>query len=222
MSRISILGGTGPEGVGLALRFALAGSEVVIGSRSESRARSTAAALTEKLRAAGKDPKFLAMQNSAAARNAEIVVFAFPYAGVAELAAALRRDLEKKIVIDVVNPLVFENGAFRSATIEAGSAGEEIQRLLPKSQVVSAFKSQSASKLQRIEMPMQGDVLVCSDHADARRRALELAAGIRALRPVDAGLLVNARALESVTALLLNLNHGYEAVTSIQILGLPR
>lgn len=222
MQRIAILGGTGPEGSGLALRLALAGSEIIIGSRSEQRARSAAQAVTEGLGSARKTRTVSGMENAGAAGNADLAIFAFPYAGVAALSASLRRELENKIVIDVINPLVRENGTFRTAKIEAGSAAEEIQRLLPKSRVVSAFKTQSAEKLHEIEVPMRGDAIVCSDHPKARRQILALAGAIRALRPVDAGPLVNARALESITALLLNLNRRHGAITSIEILGLPR
>lgn len=221
MNRIALLGGTGPEGKGLALRFALLGVDVLIGSRDEGRARSAAEHLMQDLRATGCTRNVSGMENLAAARSGDLVILAFPYAGVAALGPMLREALAGKIVLDVVNPLVFENGLFRVAAVEAGSAAEEIQQTLPDSQVVSAFKHQSAEDLRCIDLPLRGDVIVCSDHPQARRRILELVGEIRALRPVDAGPLANARALESITPLLLNLNRKHHAVTSIQILGLP-
>jgi hypothetical protein len=219
--RVAILGGTGPEGKGLALRFALSGLDVIVGSRVDERARSAAQTLVEKLRAAGCARNVSGMENSAAARSSDLVALAFPYAGVAGLAPDLRRGLAGKIVLDVVNPLQLENGLFHVIPIEAGSAAEDIQRLLPESRVVSAFKHQSAEELRRIDMPLRGDVIVCSDHPEARRRIVELVRGIPTLRPIDAGRLANARTLEPITALLLNLNRQHHAVTSIQILGLP-
>jgi NADPH-dependent F420 reductase len=124
------------------------------------------------------------------------------------------------VVLDVINPLERVNGEFRTAPVAVGSAAEEIQARLPRAKVVSAFKSQSAEHLNRLEEPLAGDVLVCSEHAAARAWMLELVGRIANARPVDAGALINARALEGITPLLLNLNRRHRAVTSIQILGL--
>jgi NADPH-dependent F420 reductase len=219
MGRIAIVGGTGPEGLGLGLRFALCGEEVRIGSRQAGRAVAAVDEAQAKLKAVRCEARVSAHENAAAVDGADIVVLAFPYAGVTDLLPQLAPKLAGKLVLDVVNPLVRRNGVFRLADV-GGSAAEEIQRVLPGVSVVSAFKNQSAEELMRVEEPLEGDVLVCSDDARARARVLDLVRRIPNLRAIDAGGLINARSLEALTALLLNLNQRHRAITSIRILGL--
>jgi NADPH-dependent F420 reductase len=159
--------------------------------------------------------------NRNALDGADLVVLAVPYAAVSELLAQLGSLLEGKVVVDVVNPLERVNGLFRMARVAEGSAAERIQAALPRSYVVSTFKGESSELLNRIEQPLGGDVLVCSDHAESRARVLAFIAGIATVRAIDAGALVNARALEAITPLLLNLNRQYRAITSMQVRGLP-
>lgn len=220
MGRIAILGGTGPEGIGLGLRLALGGETVVIGSRQTARAADAARTAGERLRAVGCRTPIHGAANAAAIDGADLVILAFPFAGVAELLPQVTPALAGKIVVDVVNPLVRENKAFTVARVPEGSAAEAIQRQLADSLVVSAFKNESAEALNDIEHPAEGDVIVCSDHPAARAAVVALVRRISRYRAVDAGALINARALEGITALLLNLNRRYKAVTSIQILGL--
>lgn len=222
MGRIAILGGTGAEGLGLGMRFALAGEDVVLGSRVSERALAAAENAMERLREAGCDVRPMAgAENASATDGADLVVLAFPYSGVATLVPLLADRLAGRVVLDVVNPLILEKRVFRLQPIEAGSAAEHIQSLLPRSEVVSAFKNESAEELAQIAQPMRGDVVVCGDFPAARQRVLELIGRVRSVRGVDAGDLVNARSLEAITALLLNLNRRHRAVTSIQVLGLP-
>jgi NADPH-dependent F420 reductase len=221
MGRIAIVGGTGPEGLGLGLRFALCGEEVVIGSRQGQRAADAARRATEQLRAVSCFTPVHGAENEAAIRDADPVVIATPFAGVAELLPGLAPALAGRVVLDVVNPLIRVNKQFTVERVPAGSAGEAIQELLPHSHVVSAFKNESAEELSAIAQPMKGDVVVCSDHAEARARVMALVERIPRYRAVDAGPLVNARSLEAITALLLNINRRHHALTSIQILGLP-
>lgn len=220
MGRIAILGGTGPEGLGLGLRFALCGEEIVIGSRREERARAAAAAATERLRSVGCATPVRGATNEVAVHGADLVVLAFPFSGVGELLPQLAPPLAGMIVLDVVNPLVRANRVFALAPVPEGSAAEAIQRLLPRSSVVSGFKNESAEALNAIEHPVQGDIVVCGDDDAARAVIVGLVQRIPHYRAVDAGVLINARFLEAITALLLNINHRYKAVTSIQILGL--
>lgn len=222
MERIAIIGGTGPEGLGLGLRFAVSGADVRIGSREASRARAAAAQANARLAAVGCERRVAGDENRSAVDGADTVVLAIPYAGVADVLQQLASQLEGKVVLDVVNPLERVNGVFRMVRIAAGSAAEEIQAGLPRAQVVSAFKSESSEHLNALEKPLGGDVLVCGDHADARARVLALVGRIERVRPIDAGALVNARALEGITPLLLNLNRNHRAITAIQILGLRR
>ncbi len=220
MGRIAILGGTGPEGRGLGLRFALCGEEVVIGSRQAARAVEVARRSSEQLHAAGCSTAVTGAENRAAVRGADLVVIATPFAGVTELLPQLAPALAGMVVLEVVNPLMRMNQQFTVERVPEGSAAEAIHKLLPQSQVVSAFKNESAEELNAIPNPVEGDVVVCSDHATARARAMALVERIPHYRAVDAGPLINARSLEAITALLLNLNRRHHAVTSIQILGL--
>jgi 8-hydroxy-5-deazaflavin:NADPH oxidoreductase len=218
MGRIAILGGTGPEGLGLGMRFSLAGEEVVLGSRQAERAVEAAAAGSERLRGVGCTQPLAGAENARALEGADLVVLAFPHAGVSDLLPQLAPSLAGKIILDVANPLVLENRVFRIAPVAAGSAGEEIQSLLPESHVVSGFKNESAEELCDIAKPLRGDVVVCGDHPTATARVLDLIGRIPRVRGVDAGTLVNARSLEAITALLLN---RHRAITAIEILGLP-
>jgi NADPH-dependent F420 reductase len=220
MGRIAILGGTGPEGMGLGLRFARAGEEIVIGSRQAERAAAAAESARQRLRAVGCHTAVHGSTNEEAVRGADLVVLAFPYAGVAELLPPLAPALDGVVVLDVVNPLVRQGKVFVLTPVPDGSAAEAIQRLLPKSLVVSGFKNESADSLGDIEREVEGDVVVCSDHAAAREAVAQLVSRIPRYRAVDAGPLVNARFLEGITALFLNLNRRHKAVTSIEILGL--
>lgn len=220
MGRIAILGGTGPEGMGLGLRFAMAGEEVVLGSRQAGRAAEAAAKAGARLGTIGCTTPVRGVDNETALRGADIVVVATPFAGVRELLPPLADALAGAVVIDVVNPLIRAGKQLTVEPVPEGSAAEAIQGILARSYVVSAFKNESAEKLSAIEGEEEGDVIVCSDHREARERVLELVRCVPRYRPVDAGALINARSLEAITALLLNLNRRHHAITSIQILGL--
>jgi len=220
MGRIAILGGTGPEGMGLGLRFAQCGETVVIGSRQAERAVECAARATEQLRAIGVEAQVTGAENQAAVVDADLVALTFPFGGVADLLPSLAGALAGKVVLDVINPMVRINKVFSIERLPEGSAAELVQQLLPHSFVVSAFKNESAEALNAIAHPVEGDVVVCGDHAEARAQVAALVRRIPHYRPVDAGALINARALEHLTALLLNINKRHRAVTSIQILGL--
>ena len=218
MGTIAILGGTGAQGLGLALRFAVAGEAVVVGSRSAERA--AASALDIAARVPGAIVRGL--DNPGAVAIAERVLLAFPPAGVVEAIDGLSGLLDGKLVIDVMVPLAFRKGRAEIAPVEgAPSLGELVQRKLPGARVVSAFKNVSADLLQDLSRPLSGDVLVCGDDVAARGEVAALAARIPDLRPVDAGALSAAHAQEAITALLVNLNRQHHARTSIAIVGLP-
>jgi 8-hydroxy-5-deazaflavin:NADPH oxidoreductase len=221
MGRIAILGGTGPEGLGLGLRFALCGEEVVIGSRQASRAVEAAEGARARLQTVGCTTPISGAENPAAVRGVDAVVIATPFAGASDFLVPLAPALEGMLVLDVVNPLIRAQQQFTFERLPEGSAAETIQRLLPRSIVVSAFKNESAEKLNAIEHPMDGDVVVCGNDPDGRARVMALVERVPRLRAVDGGPLINARSLEAITALLLNINRRHRAVTSIQIVGLP-
>jgi|SRR5579862_3429551 len=217
MRPIAVVGGTGPEGLGLALRLAAAGEAIALGSRRAQRAAAAAAAIRGRV----PNARVTAATNADAIAAADRVVLALPYAGLARFLDGVAAALADKLVIDVVVPLAFRDGAFEVAPVPgAGSVGEILQSRLPRSRVVSAFKNLSAEKLRALGTPLEGDVVLCGEDPGARAEVAALVSAIPHLRPVDAGGIRNARFLEAITALLLNLNRRHEAVTSIAILGL--
>jgi len=217
MSPIVILGGTGPEGRGLALRLAAAGETVIVGSRSRERAAAAAAAV----RAALPTARVSGDENLAALRAGDRVVLAVRYEGLLEFLGAARDGLEGKLVLDVVAPVAVRAGFCELLPVPgAASAGELVRRELPRSRVVSALKNLPAETLAALDVPLEGDVVVCGDDAAARSEIAALVARLPNLRPVDAGDLRNARYLEALTALQINLNRRHHARTSVAFPGL--
>lgn len=214
---LAFLGGTGPEGRGLALRLALAGEIVIIGSRDGERAAAAADELVQQAPMA----RITGVDNPAAAAQAEVVFLTIPYEAQRPLLEGLRGALSGKVVVDVIAPMRFERGRGAAAVeVAAGSAAQEAQQLLPESQVVAAFQNVSAEDLQETGTVMAGDVVVCSDHREAKARVMDLTRQIPELRPVDGGGLVNARYVEQITPLLVNINRIYKVHAGIQIVGL--
>ena len=216
---IAFIGGTGRQGLGLALRFAAAGAPVVIGSRVAERA----AAAAETVRTAVPGASVRGYENAEAVARSTRLVLTFPFGGFASFLAAGRAALAGKLVIDVIVPLAVRNGFFELTPVDgAASAGELIQQTVPAARVVSAFKNHSAETFQDIAAPLEGDVLLCGNDAGARAEVAALVGLLPGLRAVDAGGIANARYLEAITALLLNLNRRHKARASIAILGLPK
>jgi len=217
MRPIAVVGGTGPEGIGLAVRLAAAGETIILGSRETERAEAAAATIRDTV----PDARVTAATNADAIAAADRVVLALPYVPLARFLDGATASLADKLVVDVVVPLAFRAVAFEVAPIPgAGSVGEFLQARLPRSRVVSAFKNLSAEKLRALGTPLEGDVVLCGEDAGARAEVAALVSAIPQLRPVDAGGIRNARFVEALTALLLNLNRRHKAVTSIAILGL--
>lgn len=218
MGALAFLGGTGPEGLGLALRLAAAGEPVVIGSREAERARRAA----DTIRAALPHAEVQGHANPEALERADRVVLTFPFEGLTAFLGASAAALGRRLVIDVIVPLRFRAGFFELAPVDsAASVGELIQRAAPTARVVSAFKNLSAEKLRDLASPLEGDVLVCGNDPSAREEVAGLVRRMPGLRAIDAGGIENARYVEAITALLLNLNRRHGARTSIAILGLP-
>ena len=216
---IAFIGGTGRQGLGLALRFAAAGAPVVIGSRVAERA----AAAAETVRTAVPGASVRGYENAEAVARSKRLALTFPFGGLASFLAAGRAALAGKLVIDVIVPLAVRNGLFELTPVDgAASAGELIQQTVPAARVVSAFKNHSAETLQDIAAPLEGDVVLCGNDAGARAEVAALVGLLPGLRAVDAGGIANARYLEAITALLLNLNRRHKARASIAILGLPK
>lgn len=215
---IAMLGGTGPQGQGLAYRLARAGHDVILGSRSEERATMAADALGARLRRGG---AVTGATNLDAARTADLTLLAVPYGGHDELVAGLADALAGKIVVSCVNPLGFDKRGAFGLTVEAGSAAESAAALLPESRVVGAFHHLSAVLLNSDE-PLDEDVLVCGDDAGAKSVVIELAEAVTGRPGVDAGKLRLARQLEPLTAVLISINRAYKTHAGIRVTGLPQ
>ena len=214
---LAFLGGTGPEGKGLALRLAIAGEAVTIGSRDAARG----AAAAEELAASASGADIRGSDNAGAAASGDVVFLAFPYEGQRSVLEQLAESLAGKVVVSVIAPMVFERGkGARAVEVEAGSAAREAQDILPDSQVVAAFQNVSAEELQDQDHVMEGDVVVCSDHPEAKKLVMGLADKIGNLRGVDGGSLDNAKYVEQITPMLVNINRIYKIHSGIKIVGI--
>ena len=211
---IGFIGGTGPEGRGLAARFAMAGHDVFIGSRSAERGKDTAKAV---LALGGGS---VSGGSNEEAAGAEVVVVTLPYAGQAETLAALRDQLRDRIVISTVVPMQFQGRKVDMLTPPAGSAAQEAQQLLPDARVVAAFQNMAANKLLDVNRPLEGDVIVCSDDAEALKDVISLAQQVPHLRGIDGGPLACSRYVEGITTLLVHINRNYKTETHVRILGI--
>jgi NADPH-dependent F420 reductase len=218
---IAILGGTGPAGAGLALRWARAQESIIIGSRDAQRARDVAATIRGKV---GFGALVSGMENSAACAAADILMLTVPFDGQATLLKQLKPAItEGSILIDATVPLAAAVGGRASRTLGVwqGSAAQQTAELVPKGvSVVAAFHNISAELLNG-DAPLDCDVIVCSDDPDAAQLTRELAAKIPGVRAIDGGKLENARSIEQITALLIGLNIRHKGHAGIRITGLP-
>ena len=211
---LGFLGGTGPEGKGLALRFALAGEKVFIGSRTSSRGIEASNSLKK-----FSDNNIFGGTNSEAASKSDVIVAALPYEGQRETLETLKTSLTGKIVITVVAPLIFNKGAISALPVKDGSAALEAQKILPESRIIGAFQNISARDLLIPSKPIDADVIVCGDDQDAKDYVITLANMIQGVRGINGGGLKNAGYVENLTALLLNINQVYKSHSSIRISG---
>jgi hypothetical protein len=216
-SVIAILGGTGQEGSGLAFRWAFAGHDVIIGSRSGDKALATAAELNALLTGRG---HVRGATNLEAAREAEIAVLTVPYSAQRATADEVRAELEGKILVDVTVPLA--PPVDRVQLPNGESAVLALQRALgPGVIVVSAFQNVSATHLKTASHVIDCDVLVCADDKAARERVVALAEDA-GLRGIHAGALANSAAVEAMTSVLIAINKHYKVRASgVRITGLP-
>ena len=212
---LSFIGGTGPEGKGLAYRFALAGHELVIGSRSRERGEAAALEVAERV----PNATVRGADNADTAREGTIVVLTVPFAAQADTLPALREALDGKIVVSTAVPLSFEGGKPAMLSVAEGSAAEQAQALLPGARVVGAFQNLGAAKLWEGDASLEQDVIVCADDADAKREVTALAEQIRGVRVVDGGPLASSRYVEGITALLVNINRRYKTLAGVRIVG---
>ena len=207
---IGILGGTGDQGRGLARRFALAGHQVIIGSRSPERAAAAAQEIGHGVRG---------QANADAARGASVVIAAVPWEGHGDLLSGLAAELAGKIVVDCVNPL---GGAYALPVAEGGpaegSAAQQAAALLPGSRVVAAFHHVSAILLLDSEVDtIDLDVMVLGDDREATDLVQALAARIPGVRGIYAGRLRNCGQIEALTANLVSINRRYKAHAGLRV-----
>lgn len=214
---IAILGGTGEQGPGLAMRWARAGYPVIIGSRQAEKAQRVAAELNERLGA----PLVQGLDNAAAAAACDIAAITVPYEAQNALLETLRDALQGKVLVDV-NVALKPPKVARVFIPSEGSAAEQAQAVLGEGvAVVGAFQNVSAEKLDDLESAIDCDVLVTGDDRTAKRQAMDLAEAI-GMRGIDAGPLVNAKAVEAMTSVLIGINIRYKVHGSgIRITGLP-
>ena len=210
---VAVLGGTGPQGRGLARRFAAAGLEVVIGSRSTERAESAAADLAE---AVGGNVR--GVDNAGAAAAGDVVVVAVPWDGHKELLEGLVDELAGKVVVDCVNPLGFDKQGAYALQVEEGSAAQQAAAILTESTVVGAFHNVSAVKLEDPDVEeVDTDVLVLGDVREATDLVQALADTIPGVRGVYGGRLRNAHQVEALTANLISINRRYKAHSGLRV-----
>jgi NADPH-dependent F420 reductase len=215
MARIAFIGGTGPEGIGLAMRFVKSGNAVFIGSRTEEKAAEAVA----QIQTAVPEGEIYGGFNVEGAEKAEFVFVTVPADGHRSILTELAEAIGDKIVVDCVVPMVFAADGPRPAPPEAGSAAEEAQLVLPNAKVISGFHHVDGKSLQKLEHPMQGDVLVCGDNKTAKKKVMGLVEEIEYMRALDAGPLYNSRITEAVTAILITLNKQYKAHSGVRITG---
>ena len=203
--KIAILGGTGDQGLGLALRFTAAGRSVVIGSRRSERAEEAA----EEVRAAVPGADVAGLGNEDAARDVPIVILSVPFEHTASTVKSIRDSLsEGQIVVSMAVPLAtaIGDGAVRTVGIWQGSAAQMVASLVPRGvEVVSAFQNVSAHRLRKLADPVECDVVV-SGAKGPRQQVMELCPLVPGLRAINGGPLSNARVVEDLTALLIGLN----------------
>ncbi len=217
--RIGILGGTGPAGSSLGARLASIGYEVVIGSRSKYRAMEAVDHLTEQ------SPELkakLTYGDNIAAADCELVVIATPWDSAATTAQEHAAALKGKVVISMANALVRVGHEFQPLVPPRGSVAAHVQAAVPGCHVVAALHHLPAKELGHLGEPIDSDVLICGDDPDAVQTVSEIVAKIPGCRPLDAGELSNATAIEAFTAVLLQLNVRYKTRVAPKLTGIRR
>ncbi len=218
---VGVLGGTGPQGRGLAVRLAAAGQRIVLGSRDAERCEGIAAEVAERassLASDGAGITVLGRSNTDAAGAADLVIVAVPYAGHADTLAELATPLAGKVVVDCVVPMGFDELGAYVLDVPEGSVAQQAAALLPDSHVVGAFHHLSAVLLEDLSRPtLDGDVMVVGDVREATDTVQALAGRLPGMRGIYAGRLRNARQVEALTINLVSVNRRYKAHAGIRI-----
>jgi len=215
--KIGILGGTGPAGRGLAARLASIGHDAVVGSRSAERAQEIVDALLEQW--PDLSGRITAGDNEAAA-SAELVVVATPWDAAWTTALSVSDHLQGKVVLCMANALARVGHEFEALIPPRGSVAASVQAAVPGCQVVAAMHHVPAKELGQVDHPVEMDVLVCADHAEAKQVGMDLIAQIPGMRPLDAGELSQSAAIEALTAVILQLNVRYKTRAAVRFTGI--
>lgn len=214
---VGILGGTGPAGRGVAVRLAQAGVRITLGSRDADRAVGVAGDVVAKWPDLSLD---IRGADNAGASTAELVVLATPWDSAIPTAKGLQEPLAGKVVISMANALVKEGREMLALVPPRGSVAAAVQAALPESKVAAAFHHLPASEMEDLESGLEADVLVCSDHPEATAATIGLIEMMRGLRPLDAGSLSQAAAIEAFTAVCITLNIRHKAHSTLRLAGI--
>ena len=215
--RIGIIGGTGPAGRGLAIRSAVAGHAVRLGSRDAARAEEVAADLRGRVDGATLD--LVGVSNEEAA-DSDLVVIATPWEGAVATARSLAAALDGRIVVSMVNALTKEGREMLPLYPPRGSMAGQISAALPGSDVAASFHHLPAADMEKLDSGLVADVLVCGDADRARAATIELIDSIEGLRGIDAGSLAQASPIEAFTAVCITMNIRHRAHSTLRIAGL--
>jgi len=223
--KVGLIGGTGEEGRGLALRWAIAGAQVSIGSRTLDKAKATADELNQILETHEKRAAFplVSCENREVIAASDFVLLTVPFAHAASTIDAHRSDFrEGSVLVDITVPVSFDQGRVRYVELPEGSASEHLKARLPEAvPLVAAFKTEPAHLLAEINEALDCDSFVASDSKDAKARVMEALGFVEGLRPVDAGTLYSARTLERMTVLAIGINRRYKIKTArYRVIGL--
>lgn len=220
IERVAVIGGTGNQGFGLALRFAEAGRAVVVGSRSVEKAERHAEEIGEIVPGA----RVVGYENERAASEARLVVLTVPYSAQADILEEIEPGLgEGNVLVDVTVPLRWVEGSpIIIEDVPGGSAAQRAAELVPEGvEVASAFHTVSSELLRDLESPLDCDVLVCAESQEAKDQVVELAEEMPGVRGLDAGGLRNSSILEELAVLLLEMNKRYGSnVAGVRVTGI--
>ena len=216
--KISLLGGTGSFAEGLAIRWAKAGHEILIGSRMIEKAQEEVGKMLETAKTQGIDANIVGFQNAEAAKNSEVVVVCLPPEYTKSTLESMFDSFNNQLVISPVVPMSFVAVVSYNPP-DAGSAAIEIQNTLPDSvTVVSAYHNIPAKGLASFEKPLDYDVVICGDNDDAKALTTKLTEEMPALKAIDAGPLEISSMIESITPLIINLNKKHKHEFSIKFI----
>jgi len=214
--KIAIIGGTGSQGLGLALRIVKAGMPVIIGSRDDTKARIA----VDKVKEVFPNAVVEGYDNFTAAEKGDILIMTVPYKFMADTIKSIKGAItEDKILVSPCVPLANAVGGKPTQVVRPweGSAAEQAQALVPNVKVVGAFQNICAARLMDIENPVEDDVIVCSEDKEARKTIIELVNKIDSLRGINGGKLCTSRIVESLTALIIGMNIRYKTSKGLGI-----